>query len=419
MKIFSLSAVLFFSIANYLPAHAQTAADAHAMLSAASKQFRVLPKNFSIPVPPHIELKCGKLNEQQSKQINDYAADQFPEPEESILRKMLAARKIFEQLKDQPGAEAAMDSTGKILNRLLKKAIYGVNAYGGDKFYCIPISIAAIKVEKEANLLTSNSSNEILDLVIAKRAEVVQELLNDLKTKHDYSLFKTIMYYDKEAHIGRESSESSDEIFEKLRNALKFEVSLEMQVQLYIDDNGKKDLHISYDAKGKIPLSFDDNLQHVTGKAVLSASGSEKSSLYGNQIILCNNSLTSTKFPITVTSLYLDACDKYEVTLEGESYFGPDPEIWTDCGKGDGPGRNNDVTKLPNQNSEGTDLGNIVQQTLGEAGISSTVPMHFEDFKFIMPLYNNSKEAGRVEFIKLREDGWVVKLTLIVDHTPK
>ena len=416
MKIFTFSAVLFFSIANYLPAHAQTAADAHAMLSAASKQFRALPKNFSIPVPPHIELKCGELNKLQSMQIHDYAAYQFPEPEISILRKILAAWEIFGQLKDRPGGEAALDSTGYITRRLLKKAIYGVNTYGGDKFYCLPIGAAALKVEKDANLLTSNSSTEIADLVITKRAEVVKELLNDLKTKHDYSLFQTIMYYDKESQIGREFS---DKILEKLRDALKFEVSLEMQVQFYIDDNGKKYLDISYDGKGKIPLSFDYYLQHITGRAVLSASGSEKSSLYGNQIILCNNSLTSTKFPFTVTSLYLDACDKYEVTLEGESYFGPDPEIWTDCGKGDGPGRDNDVTKLPNQNRVGTDLGGIVQQTLGEAGITSTVPMHFEDFKFIMPLHNNSKEAGRVEFIKLREDGWVVKLILIVNHTPK
>lgn len=86
MKKTACIAIAFFSVSCYLPVQAQTKADAHAMLAAASKQFKALPKTFSIEVPPRIEMKCGRLTDEQWLQINDYAA-KFQDPEAKIAKK--------------------------------------------------------------------------------------------------------------------------------------------------------------------------------------------------------------------------------------------------------------------------------------------------------------------------------------------
>ena len=85
MKKTACITIAFFSVSCYLPVQAQTKADAHAMLAAASKQFKALPKTFSIEVPPRIEMKCGELNDEQRLQISDYRA-KFPDPEAKIVR---------------------------------------------------------------------------------------------------------------------------------------------------------------------------------------------------------------------------------------------------------------------------------------------------------------------------------------------
>ena len=124
-------------------------------------------------------MKCGKLTEEQSKQISGYATI-FPDPEAKIIVKMWSASKILAQLQDEKGSDEAKDSAIKVVVRLYKKAIYALNAYGGDKFYFRPVHRVAIKASKDLSLLTAGNHEltEIADIIIMK----INDVLSDVGT---------------------------------------------------------------------------------------------------------------------------------------------------------------------------------------------------------------------------------------------
>ena len=259
MKKITVTAILFLNLVNYLPAQTQTAAAAHALLSAASKPFRALPKEFSIPVPPTIEFKCNDLTASQSKSITDYV-ETFQQPEKLIIERMLSASKIFAKLNNAEGSRAALHSASIAFGRLAKKAIKGLNAYGGDRWKSIAICKAALTIDHDNSLLSGNSTTTILELIATKLGEVEIQLFKDLKHQHDFTLIDPIFYYDKQVSllIGQSNLER---LTEKLRDALSFTIKIDQQLQNYVD--GK--LVRTYKANGEAKLSWAFNGVDIVG----------------------------------------------------------------------------------------------------------------------------------------------------------
>ena len=138
---------------------------------------------------------------------------------------MLTAGKILAQLNDLPGSAAAMDSSYKVVGRLYKKANYALKTYGKDKFYYIPVHTVAIAAEKNFNLLTNNSSTEVLDIIPMQINDVSKQYFNDLKTQHDYSLIENIVELHRKAAVLGGNSDIHD-LYEKLSKVVRFTVIL-------------------------------------------------------------------------------------------------------------------------------------------------------------------------------------------------
>ena len=409
---------------------AQTLAAAKAQLTAAMHQFRALPKDPPLITPPSIEMKCGELTRFQQSQMNKYDTT-LQEPERSIIIKIVAIGKIFEQLNSPIGLQTALDSACKVFTHLENRLIKTINEYAKDKRYFIPISSAANRIDKEGRILGCQTSYDmIMGILSQKGRDITNELLKGLISKHDYSLAKTIMYYDKTCILFGNYDKG---FFPQLANALTFEIKIEQEVEYYRLGVywGK------YKAEGTETVIVNARITGVetaTGKAKMKLLVCEKTDMCqkgdGGDEIQCTSKCALVSYPIPDFTLLFDACDKNEMTLKTIGNFGPELEDWTVCYDSDfGGGKCGSTHSGKERNQEQTRMSNDTYGVLVKAGLQGSVAQSYTNpelmyARFVMPLQNNNAEAGRIEIANFMENNnmglkVVLKLNFIITHTPK
>lgn len=421
-----LAVVTFFVLSFNGMIQAQTLAEAKAILVQATKEFKALPADIPIPIPPAAEPKCKTVTRLESQQINLYIK-QFQEPERTIIIKILGAHKIYEQLKDAAGTDSALALICKVSGQLKKKAIKAIKGYGGDSRYFYAVSGAAMQVDKNASVFCGDptAGSEIMDLLVPRVSDLRDQFLKQLKEGHDYSMFSTIMNFDKQYQLLGGHTDGAHESIYEIFAAFRFQITIEQELQKYFD--GK--LYGTYKANGKVVVGVNlEESTKIKGEGKMKLTVCRKTQVCqlteGADHLPCTSTCELQSYSTGYAELFVDACDKNELVLNLIGFGGPDVEHWTSCANFEG--RCATTKQNDTENREQSYMAQTTNMILIEAGIVPPVAdfllpdYNYGAAKFSCPLKNNNAEAGRFEIVKISENKEdILKLIITVTHYKK
>jgi hypothetical protein len=183
------------------------------------KNFLDLHKNdIQVPVPPSIPIECADKATPSSDQFLNDAS----EPEITLIRKLLSIKKDQQLLgKDNDGSSFSLELL-QLTSRLEEKARLLMQTYKGQEEKLIPDSQFVLSVAKSIQLLGGEYDSTLLADIGQWAADTVDQLIKDIREKHDYRKVNAVWLVAKWAALLGNDSKSVEYIMNKLEKALLF-----------------------------------------------------------------------------------------------------------------------------------------------------------------------------------------------------
>ncbi|MBI5186986.1 MAG: hypothetical protein HZA01_14845 [Nitrospinae bacterium] len=347
-------------------------------------------KKPALPAPPSISFKCEENKSKASSKAVDQFIKEMNDPEALIIKNLISTQKTLISLGDPDDGEA-LDLAGRLQGRVVWKAELLIRKYqkakDQDKLHAV--AVAALKADKEANLLGVQGSSIMSDLA-SWFGDVEDQYIEDLRARHDYRVVGALLELDKSASLLGAANDISS-LEDKLSKALTFQAGFDNKTGA-VGSNGQLAYILSGEVKNISPANyFSNNKWEGTGRKAGSYT-SCKISQPGSWLVLPNY------FPVTVRIEKFDACKSKSVDVYIDR-LGAKTETFA-TSKGSAP-----VSGVV----QATDMALLSDHITSTAGGG--------EFKFTLPLKNLQKEAANETFDKSLGP-LSVSYQLRLEHTP-
>lgn len=347
-------------------------------------------KKPALPVPPSISFKCEENKSKASSKAVDQFIKEMNDPEALIIKNLISTQKTLINLGDPDDGEA-LDLAGRLQGRVVWKAELLIRKYkkakDQDKLYAV--AVAALKADKEANLLGIQGSSIMSDLA-SWFGDVEGQYIEDLRARHDYRVVGALLELDRSAALLGAANDISI-LEDKLSKALTFQVSFDNKTGA-VGSNGQLIYTLSGEVKNISPENyFSNNKWEKAGRKAGSYTSCQISQP-DSWLVLPNS------FTVTVRIEKFDACKNKSV------------DVYID--------RLGAMTETFATSKGSTTISGVVQAT--DAALLSdhiTSMAGAGEFKFTLPLQNLQKEAASETFDKVLGP-LSVSYQLRLEHTP-
>ncbi len=224
--------------------------------SAREEAQSILKQPLNIPVPPDVTPDRCAEGFSQNAATQGYAA-QLSSPERKAIEKLLAVGKSLALLGNEsvnPLADAL-----PLSERLINKAKQVVTQYGSDEKKFYTVMTAALQIARENALIGGDHTAEITALLATKIGALEEDLLNKLKTEHDYTLIKYLVNIERfRALLG-----GTGDFLDRLSNASNFEINITNETMM--NDGG---MIVIFKIKSNV--KYTESFDVMTGEGTLS-----------------------------------------------------------------------------------------------------------------------------------------------------
>lgn len=258
------------------PAPESAAGESRAAYQQLSEQaLAVMREPITVPEPPSTAVSCAEEGkaERDSQSLTAFQ-DAFNHPEGTLCAQMLAVQKELQLL----GAEPDYAREAALMDRLGQKALTLVEEYGGDIEKVPAIAMVGIQTAANIQLLgldDAGRSAALLNALSSMYENAMEELFRRLVEEHDYGVVQPILDAARASLLlSADSGIDTDDILSRLRNAMRFELTLtynfeqtgnhrwlvqaliDMQAAFALNDEGR----ITGSGTGSLlSFSWDDN----------------------------------------------------------------------------------------------------------------------------------------------------------------
>jgi hypothetical protein len=190
----------------------------NADVEAEARQFLKDHKNdLKVPEPPSIPLECpGKDSPSAAQFVKDAS-----EPEATLIIKLLSIKK-GQALVGNPYDET-FSLELSLVSRLLKKASLLLKTYNKQEDKFTAVAAFALNSLREAQLLGGGNDSPLLANIGQMCADMVDQLIKDIKEKHEYRKIGAVWTMAKNAALMGNTSQSVEDLLSKLQSALVFQ----------------------------------------------------------------------------------------------------------------------------------------------------------------------------------------------------
>lgn len=273
-------------------------------------------KDIDVPRPPSIPLYCPKDEEEaklRNEALKKFEKD-FNNPEFDLLNQLIASQTILAL----PGVDSDFTLEVRLLERMIKKVNLLIKEYGNRSEYVTAITQVGYTVAREIALIGPRDhpgSLEVLQALGRMYERVIDELLKELREKHEYRNVGPILDMARRAALIGTATLPIEELIARIESAMNF--NLEVIYELKIAGNQH------YEFKGETLVRID--FENTANLSMLHGLGRGELVSYKNTR---EPSITveAPDFPFEVLFSSFDACNgKADLTIDR---MAPNTEVY-------------------------------------------------------------------------------------------
>lgn len=190
----------------------------------------LISQPIQVPTPPAIDLP-EKCNEDEQKQteistaIENYLKE-FKKPELEIIRELLAAMKMYEDIAKKK-YDPQNTEIKKLIKRIHKKCDTLINTYQPQDKYFLPVGVTVLSTQREIAMFADGEAVSYFEAISNWGLKVIEKYIEDIRDKHLYSKIYPITWLGKQVSIiggGSLPWDFGSKLFYKLGRVLNFRV---------------------------------------------------------------------------------------------------------------------------------------------------------------------------------------------------
>jgi hypothetical protein len=275
---------------------------------------KLLKSSPDVPTPPSIPLECpdaetGQKNGEVIKKFIENALN----PENDLIARMLIQRTRLALVGDTQLGEN-WDIENALVNRIAKKAVAMMAQYSGREEKLVAVSEFAIKAARQLALLSGDQAviADILNGLANWNSALIDKLIKDIKNNHNYKKIPVVWMIAYNAEL-LGAGNDVDSFLEKLKDALRFEVVIHLDVHLP---------DINNITEAVVPVEFDPNSNNL-----YSCSAQGQGSYLLAKIDDPDFTVETPSYPVRVVIKEFDPCNG--TVIIGVDRFGSDGDTMT------------------------------------------------------------------------------------------